>query len=61
VIGAYYYLRVVWYMYFEQPVSEVRPLADTGMRVVVSANGLAVLALGILPGPLLSLVARVIA
>jgi NADH-quinone oxidoreductase subunit N len=61
VIGAFYYLRVVWYMYFEQPVSDVRPMPDSGLKFVVSANGLAVLALGILPGPLLSLVARVVA
>ncbi len=60
VVGAYYYLRVVWYMYFEAPTGEVRPMPSPDLRFIVSANGLAVLGLGILPGPLLSLVANVI-
>jgi len=55
VIGAYYYLRVVWYMYFD--VAEDRSVLQAGMetRVVLSLNGLAVLLLGVLPGWLLKL------
>ncbi|MEK6245648.1 MAG: NADH-quinone oxidoreductase subunit NuoN [Pseudomonadota bacterium] len=60
LIGAYYYLRVVKLMYFDEmrdsPMDsaplEGRPL---GVRVLLSANGLALLALGILPQPLMSL------
>jgi NADH-quinone oxidoreductase subunit N len=55
VVGAFYYLRVVWYMYFE-PVED-RSVFQAGMetRVVLSLNGLAVLGLGILPGWLMRL------
>jgi NADH-quinone oxidoreductase subunit N len=55
LIGAFYYLRIVKVMYFEEPQSTapIEPALDA--RVALSANGLAVLALGILPGPLLAL------
>jgi NADH-quinone oxidoreductase subunit N len=55
VVGAFYYLRVVWYMYFD--VAEDRSVFQAGMetRVVLSLNGLAVLVLGVLPGWLLRL------
>ncbi|MCC5869531.1 MAG: NADH:ubiquinone oxidoreductase subunit N, partial [Gammaproteobacteria bacterium] len=60
VIGAFYYLRVVWYMYFEPATADVRPMPAPDMKFLVSVNGLAVLALGLLPGPLLTLVASVL-
>lgn len=52
VIGAFYYLRIVKLMYFDKPedTAPIEPAFD--MRVVLSANGLAVLALGIFPGAL---------
>ena len=50
VIGAFYYLRVVWLMYFEAP-GESRRRGATGMRLVLGVNALAVLALGVLPRP----------
>jgi NADH-quinone oxidoreductase subunit N len=55
VVGAFYYLRVVWYMYFD--AAEDRSVFQAGMetRVVLSLNGLAVLVLGVLPGWLLKL------
>ena len=60
VIGAYYYLRVVKLMYFDEP-TERRALEGSGsLRFVLSANGLAVLLLGMYPGLLLALCARVI-
>ncbi|MGB5346606.1 MAG: NADH-quinone oxidoreductase subunit N, partial [Woeseia sp.] len=55
VVGAYYYLRVIWYMYFDEPVDRTIFRTQTDTRVVLSLNGLAVLALGILPGWLLKL------
>ena len=60
VIGAFYYLRVVKLMYMDEPTTEITigPRAD--MRWVLSANALAVLALGILPAPLMDLCARAI-
>ncbi len=60
VVGAYYYLRVIWYMYFEtgEDTSVFQAKLDT--RAVLSLNGIAVLALGIMPGWLLKLCIDVI-
>ena len=55
VIGAFYYLRVVKLMYFDQPAEPVPLQAGADMRVMLSANALAVLALGIWPGSLFAL------
>ena len=60
VIGAYYYLRVVKLMYFDEP-TERRALEGSGaVRFVLSVNGLAVLVLGVFPGLLLALCAAVL-
>jgi len=55
LIGAYYYLRIVKLMYFDAPVdtAPIAPRAD--VRLLLSANGLAMLLLGILPEPLMAL------
>ena len=50
VIGAYYYLRVIWYMYFEDAEDKAVLQASADTRLVLSLNSLAVLALGIIPG-----------
>jgi NADH-quinone oxidoreductase subunit N len=57
VIGAFYYLRIIKLMYFDAPQDEtpIRPEGD--MAMLMSTNGLAVLALGILPQPLMALCA----
>ncbi|MGD9843672.1 MAG: NADH-quinone oxidoreductase subunit N, partial [Steroidobacteraceae bacterium] len=60
VIGAYYYIRVVKLMYFDAPTDHCAIQASSSLRAVLSANGLAVLALGLLPGALLALCVRVI-
>ncbi len=54
LVGAYYYLRVVKVMYFDEPVDTAPITAPTGMRVTLSLNGLAVVLLGVLPGPLMA-------
>jgi len=59
VIGAFYYLRVIWYMYFEEPEDQAVLMSGTDSRVVMSANGLAVLALGLAPGWLWALCLQV--
>lgn len=53
LVGAFYYLRIVKLMYFDEPVSAVpvSPRVDLGM--VLSLNGIAVLVLGLFPGPLM--------
>lgn len=54
VIGAFYYLRVVKLMYFDKP-EVAEPLhSSVDTRVILSTNGLAVLALGLFPGGLMS-------
>ena len=60
VIGAYFYIRVVKVMYFDAPLDSTPIQAGYALRRVLSANGLAVLVLGLLPGALLDLCARVI-
>jgi NADH-quinone oxidoreductase subunit N len=60
VIGAYFYIRVVKVMYFDSPLDSTPIQAGYALRRVLSANGLAVLVLGLLPGALLDLCARVI-
>jgi len=57
LIGAYYYLRVVKIMYFDQP-DDTRPIAAPfGIKTLMSANGLAVAVLGIFPNWLMTMCA----
>ena len=60
VVGLFYYLRVIRLMYFESPSDAAPVTALAAMKVVVSANALAILALGIYPGALLKLCAAVV-
>jgi len=53
LIGAFYYLRVVKLMYFDEPKDATPVEGDRDMRVLLSANGLALLAIGIVPQPLM--------
>ena len=55
VVGAFYYLKVIWYMYFEEAEDQAVLQASTDTRLVLSLNSVAVLALGILPGGLLAI------
>ena len=55
LIGAFYYLRVVKLMYFDAPRDTAPIVASPDARLIMSANGLAVLALGILPQPLMAI------
>jgi len=50
VVGLFYYLKVVWYMYFEEAEDQAVLQAKPDARLVMSLNGIAVLALGIAPG-----------
>ena len=55
LVGAFYYLRLVKVMYFDPPVDSAPLTAREDARVMMSVNGLAMLALGILPQPLMAL------
>ena len=62
IISAYYYIRLVKLMYFDRAPANTRSVrAEFDVRWLLSGNGLAILALGVLPGPLMALCARVIA
>jgi NADH-quinone oxidoreductase subunit N len=60
VIGAFYYLRIVKLMYFDEPADTAPIQVNADMSVLISANALAILALGILPQPLMALCANAI-
>jgi NADH-quinone oxidoreductase subunit N len=55
VVGAYYYLRIVKLMYFDEPSDATVIGGSMLMRTVLSANALLVLWLGIIPGTLLQI------
>ncbi len=61
LVGAYYYLRVVKLMYFDEPVDTTPIAASGGVRFTLSLNGIAVVLLGVLPGPLMVACAHSIA
>ena len=55
IIGVYYYLSVVKVMYFDEPEDTAPIVQQRDMQIAISANGLAVLLLGIYPSALMSL------
>jgi NADH-quinone oxidoreductase subunit N len=60
VIGAFYYLRVVWYMYFEAADGRAPGERRGRMRLILLINTIAVVALGLLPNALLEICSRLI-
>jgi hypothetical protein len=55
VVGAFFYLRIVKLMYFDEPTDQRALGGSTLMRTVLSCNALLVLGLGVLPAALLAL------
>jgi NADH-quinone oxidoreductase subunit N len=53
LIGAFYYLRVVKVMWFDEPADATPISTPFDMRLVLSINGIAVVLLGVIPGALL--------
>ena len=60
LVGAYYYLRVVKTMYFDEPTDTAPIVASGEVRTLLSINGMAVLVFGLLPGGLMALCAQAI-
>jgi NADH-quinone oxidoreductase subunit N len=60
VVGAFYYLRVIRLMYFDEPEDTCSLDAALDMRVLLSVNALALLLLGIYANPLMELCAAAI-
>ncbi len=61
LVGAFYYLRVVKLMYFDEPAHTAPIEAPMDIRVVLTINGALVLLLGLLPGSLMALCASAVA
>jgi NADH-quinone oxidoreductase subunit N len=55
VVGAFFYLRIVKLMYFDEPTDTATIGGSMLMRTVLSANALLGFGLGVLPGTLLQL------
>jgi NADH-quinone oxidoreductase subunit N len=55
LIGAFYYLRVVKVMYFDEPVHEQSVKGTSFAKGILGINGLMILILGIFPAGLMSL------
>src|ERR1700723_3813366 len=53
VVGAYYYLRIVKIMLFDEPTDTTSIGGSVLMRTVLSVNALLVFAIGVIPGTLL--------
>jgi NADH-quinone oxidoreductase subunit N len=60
LVGAFYYLRVIKVMYFDEPTSSAVISAPMDVRAVLSINGALVLLLGLLPGGLMALCANAV-
>src|SRR5690606_10863607 len=55
VVGAFYYLRVIKVMYFDEPVGEaVSPRNDRVLRLAFGVNALGLLVLGVSWSPLMA-------
>ena len=54
LVGAFYYLRVVKVMYFDEAADQAPIEAGSAARATLAVNGAAVLLLGIVPGPLMA-------
>ncbi|MTW22710.1 NADH-quinone oxidoreductase subunit NuoN [Allochromatium palmeri] len=56
IIGAFYYLRVIKFIYFDKPAEDAPALVTSGgVRFAMTLNGLALLALGLFPAGLLTI------
>jgi NADH-quinone oxidoreductase subunit N len=58
VVGAFFYLRIVKLMYFDEPTETAAIGGSALMRTVLSVNALMVFGLGVIPGTLLQLCQR---
>jgi NADH-quinone oxidoreductase subunit N len=60
LVGAFYYLRIVKLMYFDAPTDTAPIVPRADARVLITLNGLAMLALGLAPAALLAICERAI-
>jgi NADH-quinone oxidoreductase subunit N len=55
LIGAFYYLRIIKLMYFDDAVDGAPLVATLGFRLLLSVNGIAVAAFGLFPDAVITL------
>jgi len=56
LVGAFYYLRVVKVMYFDEPAADAHRInGERGVQALLAVNGAAVLVFGLLPGGLMAM------
>lgn len=60
VVGAFYYLRIVKLMYFDEPMDHTPIQGQADMNMVLSVNALGLLALGLMPQRLMDICAYAI-
>lgn len=60
VIGAFYYLRVIKLMYFDEPVDNSPIQAPIDMRIALGVNAMALLVIGLMPEGLMEICAYAI-
>lgn len=60
LVGAFYYLRVVKLMYFDEPVDAAPISAAMNVKVVLSLNGVAVAAFGLFPDAIMTICTTVL-
>jgi NADH-quinone oxidoreductase subunit N len=60
-VGAFYYLRIVKLMYFDEPQDTTPIVVQPDVALVFSVNGLAMLVLGLMPQRLMELCAYAVA
>ncbi|HYD64853.1 NADH-quinone oxidoreductase subunit NuoN [Azospirillum sp.] len=54
VVGAYYYLRIIKIMYFDEPVVAFDKIGDDGMTAILVGTGLFTLLFFVLPAPIVN-------
>lgn len=60
LVGAFYYLRVVKVMYFDEPVQSTKPSVLPDVKCALVINAALLVGLGLLPGGLLALCANAV-
>ncbi len=58
LVGAFYYLRLIKVMYFDEPITATHVVASVEVRLVLCVNGGLVLLLGIFPNGLMAICAN---
>jgi NADH-quinone oxidoreductase subunit N len=53
VVAAFFYLRILKVMYFDEPLAPLDPLPDWGVRLVLGVSSVAMIGITLMPSPLI--------